>query len=118
MKYLLALLLLVAGTAEATRCCNYTENNYYPTETIISPTTEKYSQAIAGAMAAGSHSLDYSTTDWQISLVGAWQVGGGHEDGFSVGVGKRFSGIDALFTGSYTPIGGDDWVTFGGTWRW
>ncbi len=84
---------------------------------IISPTTENYVKAIAGAMASGAHQFDYSTTDYQASIIGTWQVGGGHEDGFSIGIGKRFSDMDVLFHGSYTPIGSDDWVTFGGTFR-
>lgn len=73
------------------------------------------SAGIATAMASGGHQFDYSTTDWQGSIVGAWQLEEESKASFSVG--KRFNYMDALLHVTYTPNGSDDWVMVGGTFR-
>lgn len=71
-----------------------------------------------GAIAAGSHQFDYSTTRWQLSLTGTWLIDES-EDNFSVGVGKRFGEEsflpNSLFHGSYTPVGNHDFMQLGVT---
>ena len=82
--------------------------------------TDELAAGMAIAMASGGHQFDFSTSDWQGSIVGAWQLGGADENAASVAVGKRFSDDfmpNTLFHFTYTPDGDDDWVMFGGTFR-
>lgn len=109
-----------------------TINNYYVTEVteVIrpeSPTTITYgmsdvdlAKGIATAMAAGGHQFDFSTSDWQGSIVGAWQLGGDDENNASFALGKRFSESfmpQTMLHMTYTPDGDDDWLMVGGTFR-
>lgn len=131
MKKLLLLLVFLPAAAMGRGVydheLNLTIEHEYPelppvevTElTVTSGLSEKdIAEGISGAIAAGSHQFDYTTTRWQLSLTGAWLLDES-EDNFSVGLGKRF-GEDSflpnsLFHGSYTPIGDGDWVHLGVT---
>ena len=78
-------------------------------------------QGLAAALAGGSHQFDYSTTDYQASVVGVWEMSSENETGYSFGFGKRFKEHkyipDALFHLSYTPNDDQDYVGFGATFR-
>ena len=69
------------------------------------------------AASAGGHQFDFSTTDWQGSITGAWYD---DEDAVSFGVAKRFSEDflpNVLLHGNYTQNGSDDLWVIGGTFR-
>lgn len=69
------------------------------------------------AASAGAHQFDFSTTDWQGSITGAWYD---DEDAVSFGVAKRFSEDflpNVLLHGNYTQNGSDDLWVIGGTFR-
>ena len=78
-------------------------------------------QGLAAALAGGSHQFDYSTTDYQVSVAGVWEMSSENETGYSFGFGKRFKEHkyipDALFHLSYTPNDDQDYVGFGATFR-
>lgn len=105
-------------------------NNYYYT-TELTEITENMSitsgktgaqlaAGISAAMAAGSHQFDWSTTDYQLSATIALHASGENENNASVAIAKKFNDSflpNALFHGSYTPIGNDDYFVFGATIR-
>lgn len=132
LVFLIMLSLIFSSDAKAH---DITINNYYVVETpepapqpAPPPSNltiteemdeEAMSRALSVAIPAGAHQFDYTTTRYQMSLTGAWQFGGEDDSGYSVGMGKRF-GQDsflpnALFHGSYTPDGDDDWLQLGVT---
>lgn len=112
--------LLVFGNANATRY--HTTNNYYTTEvteiTNIRITDgisdSDLAEGITTAMVASGHQFDYSTQDWQGSIVGGWYD---DENAVSFGLGKRFDKVDALFHTSFTQNGNENAVLIGGTFR-
>lgn len=125
--------------ADKPRHGDITINNYYEypepppgSNTIDQNTVNNFSvtsgvsdsdlqQGLAAALAGGSHQFDYSTTDWQLSITGVWEVSDEEETGYSFGVGKRWKEMeyvpDALFHMSYTPNGSQNYLMFGGTIR-
>ena len=118
MKILLSIgLLLVATTSFASR--NYVTNNYYTTEITNIRITDGISDSdlakgISTAMVSGAHKFDYSTQDWQGSIVGGWYD---DENALSLGLGKRFESVDALFHGSVTQNGDENAILIGTSFR-
>jgi ABC-type oligopeptide transport system substrate-binding subunit len=85
--------------------------------TITTGVSDKdLAEGLATALAAGGHQFDYSTSDWQGSIVGSWESSE-DENAVSFGLGKRFEKMDALLHTSYTQGGGEHYLTFGGTFR-
>lgn len=73
--------------------------------------------ALSIAASAGGHQFDYSTTDWQGSIVGAWYE---DENAVSFGVAKKFKQDflpNVLLHGNYTQDGSNDLWVIGGTFR-
>lgn len=98
-------------------------NNYYdspdPGSTSLTGglSDNEIAQLLTIGVAAGSHQFDFSTTDWQGSITGAWYD---DEDAVSFGVAKKFSESfmpNVLLHGNYTQNGGEDLVVIGGTFR-
>jgi hypothetical protein len=87
-------------------------------QTVITSgvSNQELAEGLAAAMAAGGHQFDFSTYDYQGSIVGSWESGE-DENAVSFGLGKRFEKLDALIHTSYTQSAGDHYVTFGGTFR-
>lgn len=116
------MLLFMALPAEASKPNIYIDNsvtNNYNTPGETTSITQGLSDSeiaelLTVGVAAGSHQFDYSTLDWQGSIVGSWYD---DESAVSFGVGKRFSKLDALFHSSYTQNGSEDLFVFGGTFR-
>ena len=103
---------------------NSVTNNYYGYDQNGEPMTitegmssSEVAELLTVAATAGSHQFDFSTTDWQGSVVGAWYD---EEDAVSFGVAKRFKESflpNVLLHGSYTQNGSEDLVVIGGTFR-
>ena len=73
--------------------------------------------AMSISASSGGHQFDFSTTDWQGSIVGAWYD---DQDAVSFGVAKRFSETflpNVLLHGNYTQNGSEDLWVIGGTFR-
>lgn len=71
--------------------------------------------ALSVGAASGGHQFDFSTTDWQGSVVGAWYD---DQDAVSFGVAKRWDKLGkALMHGAYTQNGDEHLVVIGGTFR-
>ena len=73
-------------------------------------------EGLALALAAGSHQFDFSTYDWQGSIVGSYESGE-EENAVSFGLAKHFRDMDTLLHTSYSQSSGDHYLTFGGTFR-
>ena len=107
---------------------NYYENNHYttpaPTVQTASETTNltltsgisdsDLAEGLAGAMAIGGHQFDFSTHQFQGSITAGLFDS---EEAYSIGIGKRFKKIDALFHGAATQIGSENAFVVGGTFR-
>ena len=109
---------------------NITINNYYENPEPSSVTTVEQTtitsavskndlaQGLAAAFAAGGHQFDFSTTDWQGSITGAWQLSDEEENAVSFGIAKRFDRFaQVLMHTNYTENGSDQWLVVGGTFR-
>ena len=110
-----------------------TINNYYENpEPVVNTTnlteltitnslsSSDLAAGVATAMAAGGHQFDFSTTDWQGSITGVWQLSDENENNASFAIGKRWKeGFmpNALVHFTYTPNGSEDWIMVGGTFR-
>ena len=134
---LIAILAAIFTPAQAGR--DITINNYYeypeppPGSNVIDQNTvnnfsvtsgvsdSDLQQGLAAAIAGGSHQFDFSTTDYQLSISGVWEVSDENETGYSFGFGKRWKEHkyipDALFHMNYTPNSGQDYVGVGATFR-
>lgn len=78
-------------------------------------TDEDAAKLLTTAATAGGHQFDFSTQDWQGSIVGAWYD---DENAVSFGAARRFDKLGkALFHGSYTQNGSESLWVFGGTFR-
>lgn len=129
---------LIIAPATAGHRHNTTINNYYVTEEVTEVyevtevltdnsmtitngiTADDLAKGMAVAMAAGGHQFDFSTSDWQGSIVGSWQLSDEKENAASFALGKRFKESfmpNALLHVTYTPNGDDDWLMVGGTFR-
>lgn len=111
MKYLILLLSFSAYAGDYTR-----EYNYYPAP-IENYTTYIYNADISKHIAlalATSHPFDFATKQWQASVNGAFYDG---ENALSLGIAKRFDGIDALLHSSYGQTSGKHALTLGGVFR-
>lgn len=108
------------GEVYASRYNNDTTNitnNYLTENTIISGTSdEDLAAGLAMALAAGAHQFDFSTYDYQGSIVGSWETGD-DENAVSFGLAKHFKKVNALLHTSYTQSSGEHYITFGGTFR-
>ena len=111
---------LLATQAQAGCYKHCTTNNYYTTTemTITDGASDAdLAAALTVAASAGGHQFDFSTTDWQGSVVGAWYD---DEDAVSFGVGKKFAEKilpNALLHATYTQNGSEQLFTVGGTFR-
>jgi hypothetical protein len=119
---LILITILIIWDPVAASNNNNVTNNYYPASmTIIEGISDKdLAEGLAGAMAAGAHQFDFSTSDWQGSVTGSKQLSDEEEGNVSFAVGKRFKENfmpNVLVHFTYTPIGSDDWVVVGGTFR-
>jgi hypothetical protein len=78
-----------------------------------------FANALTQSYASGAHELDYSTTDYQLSITYALQIDGEEEDAYSFKVGKRWESTPALFHVTINPevenLGNT--LVFGGTIR-
>ena len=86
------------------------------TNTITSGLSDSdISDALATAGAIGAHQFDFSTTDLQGSLTGAFYDS---QDAISFGMAKRWQKFDnAMFHGAYSRVDDEDMWVVGGTFR-
>ena len=89
-----------------------TVNNYYETTEVTQDSIDE-SSGIALALAT-YHPFDYATKKWQASANSAIYDG---QSALSMGLAKRFDGMDALLHTSYGQNNGKDALTFGLLWR-
>ena len=105
------LFVLVSGIATA-GCFKCTINNYYNESNSMTITSgvsnNELSEGLSAAAAVAAHKFDLNIPGGQWGVSGAYESGN-DENAFSGGIGWRFDGIDALFTGAATTIG-DDWL--------
>lgn len=101
-----------------------TINNYEVTEVVENTTITTgvsdgdLAKGLAASFAAGGHQFDFSTTDWQGSITGAWQLSEEEENAVSFGIAKRFDKFARVLTHvNYTENGSDNWLVVGGTFR-
>ena len=123
---LFVLTMILINTASAhhttinnniTEVTEITEVYDYSTTLIEGISEDDLHAGLSVTAASGGHQFDFSTTDWQGSIVGAWYE---EQDAVSFGVGKRFDESfmpNTLLHGSYTQNGSDDLWVFGGTFR-
>ena len=99
---------------------NSVTNNYYADENGSTSITSGLSdneiaELLTTGVAAGSHQFDFSTTDWQGSITGAWYD---DQDAVSFGLARRWDKFGrVLLHGNYTQNGGEDLWVVGGTFR-
>lgn len=111
---------LLATQAQASCYRHCVTNNYYETNnmTITNGVSDsELEAALTVTASAGGHQFDFSTTDWQGSIVGAWYE---DESAVSFGVGKRFKEDflpNTLLHMNYTQNGSEDLWVVGGTFR-
>ena len=127
MKIAIGVVVVFVLLVTLTQCAiaggygNNVTNNYYAADEYItnkSVTTgvsdNDLAEGVATALAAGHH-FDYSTTQVQIGLTGAYYD---DESAISVGVAKRWKDVDALWHGAYSTSGNDEHgIVAGATWR-
>lgn len=100
-----------------TEVTEVTEVYDYSTTLVEGISAEDLAAGLSMAASSGGHQFDFSTTDWQGSIVGAWYD---DQDAVSFGVAKRFSENflpNVLLHGNYTQNGSDDLWVIGGTFR-
>ena len=104
---------------------NYLDQNPQPSTQTVENTTittgisdRDLARGLAASFAAGGHQFDFSTTDWQGSITGAWQLSQEEENAVSFGIAKRFDRFARVLTHvNYTENGSDNWLVVGGTFR-
>ena len=94
-------------------------NNSMPMTITSGVSDGELSRGIATAIATGAHQFDWNTRKWQLSVTGAVEMGGEHEEGFSFGMGKQLQVMGGmLLHGAVTQVASDSWGVVGATWRW
>jgi opacity protein-like surface antigen len=116
--------LILMSPAQASGCYKCVTNEYHTTEVTrkVTTVTEGISNSdlasgLTMTASAGAHQFDFSTTDWQGSITGAWYD---DHDAVSFGIGKRFSEDflpNVLLHGNYTQNGDEQLFVIGGTFR-
>jgi hypothetical protein len=110
MRYLI---LLLSFNVMAGNYDNDVINNYYVAPEVNYIGDSNASKGVALALATW-HPFTYNSEKWQGSINGAAYDG---ESALSMGLAKKFNGIDALFHSSYGQNNGKDALTFGMLWR-
>lgn len=77
------------------------------------PVSKEISKAVALSLAS-NHPFDFATKQWQASVNGGYYDG---QNALSMGLAKRFEGMDALWHTSYGQNSGKHGVTLGAVFR-